>query len=108
MTKRIKLFLENNIKTGFFRKVHIRWYGGEPLLDFKTIIDIVDFTNSIAKMYKIDIVGRIITNGYLLLDIVKFKVLLEKGVKIFQVTIDGYKDAHDKLRPLLNGKYRIF
>ncbi|MEJ2779710.1 hypothetical protein WIW89_02090 [Stygiolobus sp. CP850M] len=64
----------------------------------------MDFTNSIAKMYKIDTVGRIITNGYLLLDTVKFKVLLEKGVKIFQVTIDGYKDAHDKLRPLLNGK----
>ncbi|MEJ2779530.1 hypothetical protein WIW89_01100 [Stygiolobus sp. CP850M] len=80
MTKRIKLFLENNIKTGFFRKVHIRWYGGEPLLDFKTIIDTKDFTNSIAKMYIIDIVGEIITNGYLL-DIVKFKILVRKRCK---------------------------
>nr|WP_286188771.1 hypothetical protein [Sulfolobus sp. S-194] len=47
------------------------------LLDFKTIKDIMDFANLMAKTYKIDIVGEIITNGYLL-DITKFKILLEK------------------------------
>ncbi|WP_353616883.1 radical SAM protein [Sulfolobus sp. S-194] len=75
--KRIKLFLENNIKTVFSRKSISDGMEESLLLDFKTIKDIMDFANLMAKTYKIDIVGEIITNGYLL-DITKFKILLEK------------------------------
>lgn len=46
---RIKLFLKNTIERGIFNKIHITWYGGEPLLDFKTIVNIMDYTSSLAK-----------------------------------------------------------
>ncbi|QIW23599.1 radical SAM protein [Sulfolobus sp. S-194] len=49
------------------------------------------------------IISDMITNGYLLtLD--RFKELLSLGVTSFQITFDGYKDFHDKLRIRLDGK----
>jgi len=78
------------------KKIQLDFFGGEPLLNKKAIFEILD---NIDK----DLTATMTTNGYLL-DFKTFEDLVKKGVKIFQITIDGYKELHDFLRPLNNKK----
>ncbi len=78
-----------------FPNIHIAWYGGEPLLNFSSIVNInkkletTDTYNSLTQ--------EIITNGYLLTeDICNF--FANKNLKQIQVTIDGREAAHNRSR----------
>jgi len=81
----------NNYKSN---QIQFDFFGGEPLLNKEGIFKILD---NIDKK----IIGTITTNGYLL-DFKTFENLVKRGVKVFQITIDGYKELHDFLRPLSN------
>ncbi|MEM1803842.1 MAG: radical SAM protein [Pyrobaculum sp.] len=81
--------------------LQISWFGGEPMLYYRYIIN---FMKAIEE-YKHDnlkIVGDISTNGYLL-DLEKLKNLLKHHVKLFQITLDGDKTYHDKVRVKADG-----
>lgn len=87
----------------------INWYGGEPLLGKNKIIalmqkinKIVETENLSAGANKIILTSSIITNG-VLLSPDTFKLLIENGVSIFQVTFDGGKEYHDLTRCDKNG-----
>ena len=90
--KNIVKFINNSSAN----KVQLDFFGGEPLLNKEGIFEILDLVEK-------DIIGSMTTNGYLL-DFETFENLVKKRVKIFQVTIDGYKEMHDFLRPLSNEK----
>ena len=77
----------------------LTWYGGEPLLAFNTI------KNILAKLRENNIrLGShaLITNGYLLTKEVSY---FFKDYKLdnVQITIDGTKEKHDKLRKHKSG-----
>ena len=90
--KNIVKFINNSSAN----KVQLDFFGGEPLLNKNGIFETLDLIEK-------DIIGSITTNGYLL-DFETFENLIKKGVKVFQITIDGYKEMHDFLRPLSNKK----
>lgn len=73
----------------------IDWYGGEPLLAFNVIENIM---NKINTLNIESFHSSIVTNGYLLNESIinKFK---ELGIKRMQLTIDGLKDTHNQRRP---------
>ncbi|MDO5048143.1 MAG: radical SAM protein [Anaerococcus sp.] len=83
-------------------RIDVSWYGGEPLLNYKTIdrltqgfLKIADENNIIYRSY-------IITNGYLLNEKIAKKLSSWK-IQGMQITIDGDKESHDSKRYLKNG-----
>lgn len=81
----------------------ISWYGGEPLLAFDVIEKCLNQLNQLAQVKNLTIKSSMVSNGYLL-DKKMSKKLLELGIDLVQVTIDGPKEIHDQTRILANGK----
>ncbi|HDR7514664.1 TPA: radical SAM protein [Bacillus mobilis] len=83
--------------------VSVCWYGGEPLLQLKTIEYLTK--EMLAKLENTgkEYYSHIITNGFNLTKKVALKL---KNLKVdqAQITIDGPPDIHDKRRILLNGQ----
>lgn len=96
-------FVKKRIKETKANKLAVKWFGGEPLLEIETIKKLSDKLIKVADEYKIPYSAFIQTNAYLLNQEI-IDVLEEKGVKSIEVTIDGNKDTHDKLRVLSGGR----
>lgn len=79
------------------------WFGGEPLLAKNKIVEFMKKLENLKEQYPLTIESSIVTNGYLLTAQV-FQELLDAGIYGYQVTIDGYPETHNKLRPLKNGE----
>jgi uncharacterized protein len=79
----------------------VSWFGGEPLLApdiIRTISDHIHSRAHDALVYR----ANITTNGYLL-TADRFDELLACGVRLFQISLDGYGDAHDRTRRRADG-----
>lgn len=85
--------------------VSVSWFGGEPLLATTNIVAFMHRLNGLVRKYKgrVTLRSSLSTNGYTLTR-ATFETLLESGVDEFQVTLDGDRDTHDKLRILKNGR----
>lgn len=83
------------------RTLNITWYGGEPLMNFKTIERL---TGSIDKLsYIEDLHYDIVTNGSLLTEKV-CRFFAAHNLESAQVTIDGLEENHNKSRISKNGR----
>jgi len=84
---------------------HITFYGGEPLLEFEKIRDLVRYAKKEKRRLKNkarQLVFRVITNGVLITnDIIAFCI---KNKIQMQISIDGPQAVHDKNRVTLQGK----
>lgn len=76
----------------------INWFGGEPTLCSKQIIDFMPKVMHIAKEKGITVYSSITTNGYLLTRSI-FEEMVNAGVTSFQVTVDGTRETHNAGRP---------
>ena len=86
------------------RHFHISFFGGEPLLYFdKVIKEILINVSSLCKERNIIFNSGMTTNG-LLIDQEMLDVCKEFGLKGFQITLDGSKEQHDKVRYISEGK----
>ncbi len=81
----------------------IVWYGGEPLMNQTEVWRTSTALAELSQKHDFKLSFSMITNGYLLTKEVANK-LLECGVRNAQITIDGSKDSHDRMRPSLAGR----
>ncbi|MEW6413486.1 MAG: radical SAM protein [Candidatus Zixiibacteriota bacterium] len=98
-------FLDKTIRKA--EKIHVTWFGGEPLLEIDTIERIQRHLADKAAGYGIELfASTIITNGALLDKTMALR-LNEAGVHTAQVTLNGPREAHDKTRKLseVNGSF---
>ena len=72
-------------------KVYISFYGGEPLLNFNFIKQVVDITNKIKSEKEINIGYSMTTNATLINKHIKF--LVENNFKLL-ISLDGDEDNH--------------
>jgi uncharacterized protein len=79
-------------------KYVIIFTGGEPLLNFKVIKQVVEYVNS----KEMNVVYKIKTNATLM-DDEKMEFLIEHNFHI-QISLDGCKEAHDTHRKFANGE----
>jgi len=85
-------------------ELHVTWYGGEPLLPRSWAAveslsgSFLELTRKQGKTYS----AQIVTNGFTL-DRKKAERLVELGVELVQVTLDGPAEIHDRRRPLVGG-----
>ncbi len=81
----------------------IEWFGGEPLLGKDVLRNISTHTVALSKERDVSFSAAITTNGYLLDPDTFDEAVTEWNLKLFQITIDGPKDLHDKRRVLESG-----
>ena len=87
-----KYLVENNIKT-----FQISWFGGEPLVMYNTVYDISTYSKQVCNELGVEFWCDITTNS-LLLNKERLKQLNECNVKPFQITIDGTREEHNKVK----------
>jgi uncharacterized protein len=83
------------------RKLGIDYFGGEPLLNADFIKNFSRNIIAYCRENSIEFTSSMTTNGYLLSSSL-FCELLDNGITNYQVTLDGDKHNHDKMRPLAN------
>jgi len=97
----VKAFVNERVKT--LSNLHISWFGGEPLIELKTIEELSASFLAAAKVNNIQYSADISTNGWFLTEEV-FQKLLSWEVRQFMITIDGVGEMHDRTRHLAGGQ----
>ncbi len=100
LIKRIIKLVDNRKKS--INRLDIGWFGGEPMMKMDIIEDMTNKFKGICKKNNIYYSSYITTNGYFL-NLANFEKLLDFNVRSVQITIDGPKKYHDRLRPLIGG-----
>lgn len=85
-----------------YTALHVSWFGGEPLVQSQIIKNLSENIIKICKARCIPYSAEIVTNGFLL-DASMFDMLYKLNVYTYMVTIDGFKEQHDKLRYTCSG-----
>jgi len=80
-----------------YKVVNIEFFGGEPLLEFEAICEFMENVQILAKAKGFVVNGSITTNAYYL-SLDKLTKLVELNVLLYQITVDGLKENHDKSR----------
>lgn len=100
--KNVLKFIFRKTQSDENKRIHIIWFGGEPLLYPDIVIKMNSEIYNYCKANGKELKSDIITNGYLL-----SKELLDKfeecHIHHFQITLDGVKEIHDKRRMKLDG-----
>ncbi|MCD8301829.1 MAG: radical SAM protein [Prevotellaceae bacterium] len=97
--RRIKKHIRKYLTEHEISKFHISWFGGEPLLKYDVILDISSYAMEVCRELGITMNSGITTNS-LLLTPERIKALGTVGVDFFQITIDGNREEHNKVKCL--------
>ena len=100
ITKIKKFFKKRIQKTNY---AAVCWTGGEPLLALDVVENLNSYFASEAKKKNAEFTCSMVTNGYLLTPSV-IKRLKNCCIETLQITLDGYREYHDRLRYTLNGE----
>jgi uncharacterized protein len=86
-------------------RMHVIWYGGEPLLPgaFEIVESLSHRFKELCAARGVIYGAELVTNGYFL-DRKKMETLSGLGVGMVQVTLDGPPAVHDKRRVLAGGQ----
>ncbi|WP_071393008.1 thioether cross-link-forming SCIFF peptide maturase [Bacillus tuaregi] len=97
--KAVDYLLENS---GHHRNLDIDFFGGEPLMAWKVVKQIVAYARSKEKEYKKQFRFTFTTNGMLLND--EVTEFLNQEMYNVVLSLDGRKEIHDRLRKTVTGK----
>jgi len=88
-------------------EVVFRWFGGEPLMASE-IIDHI--TENVSKYYdhKLKFSSIVTTNGYEITDDLIIRAKEKWHAKKFNITIDGYRDEHNKRKGFSEKKIDVY
>ncbi len=82
--------------------LEVDFFGGEPLMNFQVVKDLVAYGRSKEKEYNKKFRFTLTTNGLLIDDdVIEFA---NKEMANVVLSIDGRKEVHDFMRPTRNGK----
>jgi len=89
-------------QSGKMKKVHIGFFGGEPLLRFSLMKSIVGYAKKRMSEVEKKVDFHITTNGTLL-DDEKIAFIKENDISVM-ISFDGTKELQDSQRPFANGE----
>lgn len=96
----IKNLVSKRIKK--LNRLHISWFGGEPLYGWEAVEDLAPFFIEIARENDVPFSSHMTTNGYLLTPEVADN-LLSWRINNFQITLDGLAEHHNHSRVARDG-----
>lgn len=80
----------------YLTRLYLTWFGGEPLM---AVPEMLLFHKKLKSLYKGEYKSNIITTGYYL-DCETVSKLKELEISSVQITLDGNKDTHNKIKHL--------
>ncbi len=84
-------------------RLHVSWFGGEPLYGFEAVEDLAPFFLQIAEENGLPYTSsQMTTNAYLMTPEVAEKLLAWR-INNFQITLDGLAEHHNHSRPGRDG-----
>lgn len=89
-------------ESGARHNLEVDFFGGEPLMNFDVVKQIVNYARSIEKKHNKNFRFTITTNG-ILLDDEKID-FINREMSNVVLSIDGRKEVNDRLRKTVNGK----
>lgn len=96
---RIKKLIDRELKRDDIKHLTLSWFGGEPMLCYDTVITLTEYAKNkcaeLGKTFSSDM-----TSNSTLMDADKIATLISLGVRSYQITIDGPKKIHDKIKRL--------
>lgn len=95
----IKERIRQKLEDDRINRIVISWFGGEPLLSYDKIISLSGWVKQLAAKNNKSYTANMTTNGTLLTE-ERIKKLVDVGITHYQITIDGKKDVHDKIKVL--------
>ena len=88
--------------SGSRRNLEVDFFGGEPLMNFDVVKQIVEYGRSLEEKYDKNFRFTLTTNGVLLDDdIMEFA---NREMANLVLSIDGRREVNDRMRPTRNGK----
>lgn len=81
----------------------IGFYGGEPLLEFELVKQVVTYAEELAAKRGLELLFNMTTNGTLLTDD-KIHYLAEHQFHL-AISLDGNRESHDRYRVFRNGEH---
>lgn len=85
-----------------FKKVKLKYAGGEPLLRFPLIVELHQYAQSLADQQGLDLEGVVLSNGTLL-TAEMVNTLKSLGLRLM-ISMDGLGQYHDSHRPYAGGR----
>ncbi len=85
------------------KNLKIDWFGGEPTLNPKAIIEISSHIRKLQAKYHFVYYSHMTTNGYLL-NSELFSRFVDLGIKDYQISLDGDEESHNTTRVQISGK----
>ena len=99
--RRTKLHIRNYLTSNKIKNFTLSWFGGEPLTKYDIVVDISSYAKALCKELGI-IFQNCITTNSLLLNKIRIAQLNECGVNVYQITLDGTREEHNKVKSLPN------
>lgn len=88
--------------SGTRKNLEVDFFGGEPLMNFQVVKNIVEYARSLEKENNKNFRFTITTNGILLND--EIQKYINENMHNVVLSVDGRQSVHDKMRPCANGK----
>ena len=82
--------------------LEVDFFGGEPLMNFEVVKEIVRYGRELEKMHDKRFRFTLTTNGVLLND--EIMEFANREMSNLVLSIDGRREVHDRMRPSRNGK----
>ena len=89
-------------KSGNRYNLEVDFFGGEPLLNFPAIVEIVAYGRELEKKHHKRFKFTTTTNGVNLTD--EMTEFFNREMDNVVISIDGRPEVHDRMRPTVNGK----
>lgn len=97
--ERVKKYIVRNLKNDEIKELHLSWFGGEPLMAYSKVLDLTRFAKGQCEEMGKRFTCAITTNATLL-NPKRIEELRDAGVTHYQITIDGPKEIHNKVKVL--------
>ncbi len=97
--KALDFLIQNS---GNRRNLEVDFFGGEPLMNWQVVKDLVAYGREQEKLYNKHFRFTLTTNGVLLND--EVQEFVNKEMDNVVLSLDGRKEVNDKMRPFRNGK----
>ncbi|MDF2542965.1 MAG: Radical domain protein [Herbinix sp.] len=88
--------------SGNRRNLEVDFFGGEPLMNFQVVKDLVKYGRELEKSHNKKFRFTLTTNGVLLND--EIMEFANQEMSNVVLSIDGRKEVNDRMRPSRNGK----
>jgi len=88
--------------SGSRHNLEVDFFGGEPLMNFDVVKEIVEYAREEEKKYNKNFRFTITTNGILLND--EIQEYINKHMHNVVISLDGRKEVNDRMRPRAGGQ----